>query len=153
MGKQVFFCQPNICLVNCDVIFRVRLVWFGPSWGTLGGFLEFLGDHFSTSAFHVHHKLTGVPEVGGRFARLGRGFPFRITRQGILEGDLIRLLLGFRPSAADRLPPLPPSANRKNLFWRLPKFQKTEERPRPGFLLISIDLHGISLIFIFQRFS
>ena len=32
-------------------------------------------------------------------ARLGGRFPFRINLHGILEGDLIRLRLGFRPSA------------------------------------------------------
>ena len=75
-------------------------MWFGPSWETFGSFLAYVGDNCSTSDFHVQKKQRCALEVGGRCARPG-GVPFAITLQGILEGDLIRLWLGFRPSVAE----------------------------------------------------
>ena len=70
---------------------------FGVVWanvGYLGLLFPYLGDHLSTSDCGLQRSAADVPDWVGA---LLSGESFGI----FLEGDLIRLRLGFRPSAAD----------------------------------------------------
>ena len=112
--------------MNGDILLIVVLVWFEQVWVTLGCVLPDFGDAFSASDFHVQKSRGALQrsaadvsgwEEGGFLS----GEPFRI----LLEWDRMSLRLGFRPSAPDliyRLPPLPPSSNRKSI-WEASKIR------------------------------